>query len=41
MLLSVKDGLRAGEIAKLTWPMLLDLQGRLSGYISGYMMPLL
>lgn len=33
ILLSVKAGLRAGEIAKLTWPMLLDSQGRLSGYI--------
>src|ERR1051325_3544853 len=31
VLLSVKAGLRAGEIAKLTWPMLLDADGRL-GY---------
>src|SRR3954471_5135150 len=29
VLLSVKAGLRAGEIAKLTWPMLLDAEGRL------------
>src|SRR5881398_382861 len=29
ILLSVKAGLRAGEIAKLTWPMLLDADGRL------------
>jgi integrase len=34
VLLSVKAGLRAGEIAKLTWPMVLDSQGRLSGYIA-------
>jgi integrase len=27
ILLSVKAGLRAGEIAKLTWPMVLDTQG--------------
>src|SRR5438067_6712405 len=33
ILLSFKAGLRAAEIAKLTWPMLLDSQGRLSGYI--------
>jgi integrase/recombinase XerD len=33
VLLSFKAGLRAGEIANLTWPMLLDSQGRLSGYI--------
>src|SRR5881392_3462422 len=33
ILLSVKAGLRAGEIAKLTWPMVLDSQGRLSGYL--------
>src|ERR1700693_4964872 len=32
-LLSVKAGLRASEIPKRTWPMLLDSQGRLSGYI--------
>ena len=29
VLLSIKAGLRAGEIAKLTWPMLLDADGRL------------
>src|SRR5437764_7221230 len=29
ILLSVKAGLRAGEIAQLTWPMLLDADGRL------------
>ena len=33
ILLSAKAGLRAGEIAKLTWPMVLDSQGRLSGFI--------
>ncbi len=33
ILLSIKAGLRAGEIAKLTWPMLLDPQGHLSGFI--------
>jgi integrase/recombinase XerD len=36
ILLSVKAGLRAGEIAKLTWPMLLDASGRLSGRIELY-----
>lgn len=30
LLLSMKAGLRAGEIAKLTWPMLLDATGRLA-----------
>ncbi len=30
ILLSVKAGLRAGEIAKLTWAMLLDADGRLA-----------
>src|SRR5690348_2384160 len=30
ILLSVKAGLRAGEIAKLTWPMLLDPDGRVA-----------
>src|SRR5687768_7677860 len=29
ILLSVKAGLRTGEIAKLTWPMVLDAYGRL------------
>src|SRR3954447_4240198 len=29
ILLSVKAGLRAGEIAKLTWSMLLDADGRI------------
>ncbi len=33
VLLSVKAGPLAGEIAKLTWPMVIDSQGRLSGYI--------
>jgi integrase len=33
ILLSVKAGLRAGEIAKLTWPMLLDPDRRISDYI--------
>src|SRR5580700_11254578 len=33
VLLSLKAGLRAGEIAKLTWPMVLDSQGRISRYI--------
>jgi integrase/recombinase XerD len=33
VLLSLKAGLRAGEIAKLTWPMVLDSQRRISGYI--------
>lgn len=30
VLLSIKAGLRAGEIAKLTWPMVLDPQGRVA-----------
>jgi integrase/recombinase XerD len=29
ILLSTKAGLRAGEIAKLTWPMLLDARGKM------------
>jgi integrase len=33
VLLSLKAGLRAGEIAKLTWPMVLDSQRRISRYI--------
>jgi integrase len=33
VLLSVKAGLRAGEIAKLTWPMVVDAQGRIARYI--------
>jgi integrase/recombinase XerD len=33
VLLSVKAGLRAGEIAKLTWPMVLDPEGRISARI--------
>jgi integrase/recombinase XerD len=33
ILLSVKAGLRAGEIAKLTWAMLLDADGRLADRI--------
>src|SRR5690348_9106583 len=34
ILLSVKAGLRAGEIANLTWPMLLDPDGRISDQIA-------
>ena len=30
ILLSVKAGLRAGEIARLTWPMVLDTNGRIA-----------
>jgi integrase/recombinase XerD len=33
LLLSAKAGLRAGEIARLTWPMLLDPQGHLAPVI--------
>jgi integrase/recombinase XerD len=33
VLLSVKAGLRAGEIAKLTWPMIVDAQGRIARHI--------
>src|ERR1700704_4697117 len=33
ILLSVKAGLRAGEIAKLTWTMMLDADGRLADRI--------
>src|SRR6478672_9682292 len=33
IMLSVKAGLRAGEIAKLTWPMLLDADGRIGNRI--------
>jgi integrase len=33
VLLSVKAGLRAGEIAKLTWPMILDSEGELGRVI--------
>src|SRR5579872_1943784 len=33
ILLSVKAGLRAGEIANLTWPMVLDAQGRVTTHI--------
>jgi integrase len=33
ILLSVKAGLRAGEIAKLTWSMVLDADGRLADWI--------
>src|SRR5579872_4712418 len=36
VLLSVRAGLRAGEIAKLTWPMVLDAQGRLADRIELY-----
>jgi integrase/recombinase XerD len=36
ILLSVKAGLRAGEIAKLTWPMLLEPDGRLGHRIELY-----
>ena len=33
MLLSLKAGLRAGEISKLTWPMVLDPVGRIGSAI--------
>src|SRR5881227_1967017 len=33
ILLSVKAGLRAGEIAKLTWPMVVDAGGRIADRI--------
>jgi integrase/recombinase XerD len=33
VLLSAKAGLRAGEIAKLTWPMMVDAQGRIARHI--------
>eukprot|EP01030_Chromulinospumella_sphaerica_P014731 gene14731-14527_t len=33
ILLAVKSGLRAAEIAKLTWPMVLDSRGRVSTQI--------
>ena len=33
VLLSVKAGLRAGEIANLTWPMVLDPSGEIAPYI--------
>jgi integrase/recombinase XerD len=33
LLLSAKAGLRAGEIAQLTWPMVLDATGRVAGSI--------
>ncbi len=33
VLLSVKAGLRAAEIAKLTWPMILDSRGRVASQI--------
>src|SRR5580765_8493767 len=33
ILLSVRAGLRAGEIAKLTWSMLLDADGRIGNRI--------
>ena len=33
VLLSVRAGLRAGEIAKLTWPMVVDAQGRIASHI--------
>src|SRR5258708_32378124 len=33
ILLSVKAGLRAGEIAKLTWSMVLDADGRIADCI--------
>ncbi len=34
LLLSLKAGLRAAEIAQLTWPMVLDPQGRLADHIA-------
>ena len=33
VLLSVKAGLRAGEIANLTWPMVVDPSGEIAPYI--------
>jgi integrase len=33
LLFSAKAGLRAGEIAKLTWPMVIDAQGRIASQI--------
>src|SRR5476649_1348294 len=33
VLLSLKAGLRAGEIAKLTWPMVLDPRGNIAAVI--------
>src|SRR5260370_38500602 len=33
VLLSAKEGLRAGEIANLTWDMVLDASGHVSGLI--------
>src|ERR1700726_4871543 len=33
LLLSLKAGLRAGEIANLTWPMLLDADGRVGDWL--------
>ena len=36
LLLSVKAGLRAGEIANLTWPMVLDSEGRVGPVIELY-----
>ena len=33
ILLSAKAGLRAGEIAKLTWPMVVDAEGRIASHI--------
>ena len=33
VLLSVKAGLRAGEIANLTWPMVVDPSGEIASYI--------
>jgi integrase/recombinase XerD len=33
ILLSAKAGLRAGEIAKLTWPMVVDAQSRIASHI--------
>jgi integrase/recombinase XerD len=36
LLLSAKAGLRAGEIAKLTWPMVVDAEGRIARQIALY-----
>ena len=33
ILLSANAGLRAGEIAKLTWPMVVDAEGRIASHI--------
>jgi integrase len=39
ILLSVRAGLRAGEIAKLTWPTMLDADGRIGNRIELHAIP--